>query len=88
METAKLSSKHQITVPKRIRLQLGVDTGDILNFRSLEDGRVMVETSAQIQKSDGAAKRRLSSPSAVFINEDDAVLQWVQQEDQRTRTLS
>lgn len=38
MEIAKLTSKGQITIPKAVRMQLGVDTGDKLVFIKSENG--------------------------------------------------
>ena len=42
METAKISSKGQITLPKRVRIKLAVDTGDRLAFEFDERGRLCV----------------------------------------------
>ena len=41
METAKITSKGQITIPVEIRKKLGVDTGDQLVFIE-KDGAVMI----------------------------------------------
>ena len=38
MEIAKLTSKGQITIPKAVRVELGVDTGDKLIFIPCEGG--------------------------------------------------
>ncbi len=43
MPTATLTSKGQITIPKRVREALGVRTGDRLAFRVQEDGKVLME---------------------------------------------
>lgn len=44
MASATLTSKGQITIPKSIRDLLGLHTGDRINFRTCEDGSVVVET--------------------------------------------
>ena len=43
MQSAALTSKGQITVPKDIRTALGVHPGDRLAFRIHDDGTVTVE---------------------------------------------
>ena len=43
MPTSTLTSKGQVTIPKPIREYLGLDIGDRVVFRTLEDGRVIVE---------------------------------------------
>jgi antitoxin PrlF len=43
MASATITSKGQITVPKEIRVALGVHPGDRLAFRAREDGTVVVE---------------------------------------------
>ncbi|HET9122333.1 MAG TPA: AbrB/MazE/SpoVT family DNA-binding domain-containing protein [Acidiferrobacteraceae bacterium] len=39
MATATLTSKGQITIPSAVRVALGVDSGDRLEFVELEPGR-------------------------------------------------
>lgn len=43
MPTATITSKGQITIPKPVRDELGLQEGDRVAFRVLEDGRVVVE---------------------------------------------
>lgn len=57
METAKLTSKSQITIPRKIRETLRVGQGDRLVFEPTEDGRFTVSKAAATRKSDGAARR-------------------------------
>ena len=42
MNTASLTSKGQITIPRKIRAYLGVHAGDKLEFLPLPGGKVMV----------------------------------------------
>lgn len=42
MEIAKLTSKGQITIPKAVREELGVDTGDKLLFVKCEQGYIVM----------------------------------------------
>lgn len=42
MESAKITSKGQITIPKRIRESLGVQVGDRVHFVVREDGVVEI----------------------------------------------
>lgn len=39
MEFARITSKGQMTIPKRIRQAAGLDTGDVVAFE-IEEGRV------------------------------------------------
>lgn len=41
MAVARITSKGQVTIPRRVREQLGVDAGDELDFR-VEGGRLEV----------------------------------------------
>jgi AbrB family looped-hinge helix DNA binding protein len=43
MPSATLTSKGQITIPKEVRDELGLRVGDRVAFRTLQDGRVIVE---------------------------------------------
>jgi len=43
MATATVTSKGQITLPKRIRERLGVKPGDRVAFRERPDGSIVVE---------------------------------------------
>ena len=47
MELAKITIRGQITIPKRIRMRLGVKDGDKVIFME-ENGRVIVENAAMI----------------------------------------
>ncbi len=39
MPSAKITSKGQITIPVEVRTELGLDTGDQVEFYKLNDGR-------------------------------------------------
>jgi antitoxin PrlF len=39
----KVTSKGQVTIPKRIRDYLGVEPGSEVNFRRAEDGHIIIE---------------------------------------------
>ena len=43
MVTATVTSKGQITLPKKIRERLGLATGDRVAFREAADGTVVIE---------------------------------------------
>jgi AbrB family looped-hinge helix DNA binding protein len=60
MSTSTLTSKGQITIPKDIRKQLNLHSGDRLEFVIDEDGRVLV-LSASIDASESAGM--LKSPA-------------------------
>ena len=42
MNTAKVTSKGQITIPKQVRKLMAIETGDCLAFELEEDGRLRV----------------------------------------------
>lgn len=42
METAKITSKGQVTIPKKIRTKMAVDAGDRLAFRFDDEGELRV----------------------------------------------
>ena len=38
MTTATITSKGQVTIPKDVRIRLGIDTGDRVEFVEIQDG--------------------------------------------------
>lgn len=42
VETAKITSKGQVTIPSRVRKALRVGTGDVLRWDTRDDGTVVV----------------------------------------------
>lgn len=42
MNTAKVTSKGQVTIPKQVRRLMAIETGDRLAFELEEDGRLRV----------------------------------------------
>lgn len=42
-EMASVTSKGQVTIPKRVRGKLGVETPGMVRFRETDDGDVVVE---------------------------------------------
>ncbi len=56
MVVARITSKGQVTIPKQVREQLGIDAGDELDFR-IEGGRLEVRP---------IRRRRLSDFWGVF----------------------
>jgi len=64
MEIAKLTSKHQITIPSAVRRSLGLKHGDCLAFDPTPDGALQVRKAAR-KLSDGAAVAFLSAKTTV-----------------------
>lgn len=62
METASLTSKHQITIPSRVRRSLNLHKGDRLSFSLAADGSCVVRK-LTLQKSSGAARAYLGQRS-------------------------
>ncbi len=46
--SSRLTSKHQATVPKEIRAQLKLESGDEIVYELLEDGTVVVRKSSPL----------------------------------------
>jgi len=68
MEVASLTSKHQITIPSKVRRLLNLHKGDRLAFLVAEDGTCSVRKMT-LQKSDGAAKAFLKAGSPPLSEE-------------------
>lgn len=86
MESAKLSSKSQITVPREVRAQLRVGCGDRLSFEPTGDGRFLVTKAEALRRSDGAARRRMgAAASRSCAATDEAIVRSVSEDDRRIR---
>lgn len=86
MESAKLSSKCQITVPQEVRQHLRIGKGDRIGFEATQDGRFIISKATPTHKSDGAARRRLAGKAPHLPELKTALVQAVQEDDQRIRT--
>jgi AbrB family looped-hinge helix DNA binding protein len=72
MATATISSKGQVTLPREVRVALGVSAGDRLDFIRLEDGAyVVVPASHSIRALKGLLPRR---EGAVSLEQMDAAI--------------
>lgn len=70
MSNAKLTSKGQITVPKRVREALAVHPGDRLAFRIHDDGTVTVEAETiELRSLRGAVRPRVRGVTVEAMNE-------------------
>ncbi len=85
MESAKLSSKSQITVPRKVREHLRIGRGDRIDFEATHDGRFIICKAAPVHKSDGAARQRLEGKAAQVLDYAQALVRAVQEDDQRIR---
>ena len=83
MTTAMLSSKNQITLPKEVRDRLQVASGDRVTFEPTPDGRFVVGHASPVQRSDGAAKKRLRKSPPRLGSTDSAVTRAVMADDKR-----
>ena len=72
MTTATITSKGQVTIPKDVRVRLGVDTGDRVEFIEIEDGVFQIVAATQDVK---ALKGIVPRPKkAVTIEEVKAAI--------------
>jgi AbrB family looped-hinge helix DNA binding protein len=85
MATAKITSKGQITIPRRIREHLHVAEGDRIDFRVVEDGTVrLVPLSRPVRELFGLLHRPGRKP--VSLKEmDEAIAAGREEADRRTR---
>lgn len=86
MESAKLSSKSQITVPRNVRQHLRIGKGDRIGFEATQDGRFIISKAAPAHKSDGAARRRLGGKVPQAPDLAEALIRAVREDDLRIRT--
>ena len=78
METAKIMSKGQITIPKDIRKKLGIDVGDRVTFVCCDDGKIMI-----INASDYAMKllqkEMIGEAEKAGINTEEDIMDLVKE---------
>ena len=86
MDIAKLSSKSQITVPRKVRQELRIGKGDRIGFEATEDGRFIISKATPIRKSDGAARRRLGNQITPMPDLEEVLVRAMREDDQRIRT--
>lgn len=68
--TATVTSKGQITLPKLVRIKLGVRTGDRVAFREQADGSVVVEAeTGDLLSLRGSVKTRVRGVSVEAMND-------------------
>ena len=66
MATATVTSKGQITLPKPVRLALGIDSGDRVEFIELEEGQfAIVAATHSVQELKGMFQGRRSRPVSI-----------------------
>jgi antitoxin PrlF len=73
MPTATITSKGQITIPAQVRLQLGVDAGDRVEFVDIGDGQfAIVAATRSVKELNGMFRGRRKKP--VSIEEMDRAI--------------
>ncbi|HVF58599.1 MAG TPA: AbrB/MazE/SpoVT family DNA-binding domain-containing protein [Thermoanaerobaculia bacterium] len=73
MPTSTLTSKGQVTIPRRIRERLGLRVGDRLEFRIDESGKLLIEPepASRLGRVPGLL-RHLAGDRPVTVEEMDA----------------
>ena len=76
MEIAKLTSKGQITIPKAVRDDLGVDTGDKLVFIKSEGGYLVccgdkLQFDLPAEETVRLPERRPAAPATTYFDDDE-----------------
>jgi len=70
MPTATVTSKGQITIPAKVRLSLGLDAGDKIDFVEFEKGQfVLKPRTASIRDLEGCVPRLDYVPTIEEMNE-------------------
>ena len=77
MDTARVTTKGQITIPQRVREQMGIQTGDVLAFVGQEDGTVVVQK-LRLRDAGDVQERFAPTTTAETITEED-VVRWVKE---------
>ena len=72
---ARVMSKGQVTIPKKVRAVLGIDTGDRVTF-IVEDGTVRVVNSAIYALQRLQEQMKGEAAKAGFLSEED-VADWI-----------
>jgi len=72
MEIAKVTSKGQITIPRDIRVKMGLKKGDKIIFFE-EDGKFFFQNSASIALKNLQKSMKGEAEKAGFTNPDDVV---------------
>lgn len=84
METSRLSSKGQITIPKKIREILNVQTSDKLVFIPLEEGKVLITTEQKPAACIfGSLKHRKKNQPITLEQMDEAIKKQRQKRDSK-----
>ena len=72
---ARVMSKGQVTIPKKVRAALGIDTGDRVTF-IVDGGNVRVVNSAIYALQRFQEQRKGEAAKASLFSEDD-VAEWI-----------
>jgi len=73
MPTATLTSKGQITIPAQVRAELGVNTGDRIEFVEIGEGQfAIVAATRSVKELNGIFRSRVRKP--VSIEEMNATI--------------
>jgi len=75
MTTSTLTSKGQITIPKQVRDRMGLQAGDVLDFRLGEDGTLKVSrrSSSVLDRVSGILKEYAVDPPPTVEEMNQAI---------------
>ena len=74
METGTLSSKGQITIPKKIRDYLNIKASDKLTFVPLADGKVLITTQPNSAKSIFGLLKHRKKKQPISLKQMEAII--------------
>ena len=75
MTTRKITSKGQVTIPKKIREILNVDTSDKIEFIPIENGKVMISRKRHTAKELFGMLKHRKQTKTVSIEEMQAAIE-------------
>ncbi|MBL8341110.1 MAG: hypothetical protein JNL30_06535 [Rubrivivax sp.] len=84
-ETATLTSKSQLTLPKAVRDAMGVGPGDLIHFVPSLNGFRIVATKGDITRLRGVFKGRTTKPVRIE-DMDRGIVEAVAARDKRSRS--
>lgn len=88
MTTSTLTSKGQITIPKAVRDRMGLQAGDVLDFRLNDEGKleVALRSSSVLDRVSGILKEYAQDPPPTVEEMNAAIRRRAAEKYGRTRS--
>ena len=66
-----VTSKGQVTIPKKVRDQLGIKSGNAVDFEATEDGRIVLKKAGDKSRTPQSAFARMRGTATVKMSTDE-----------------